>query len=306
MFESLINHDVVAVGLSGGGDSMALTHMLCLWAQNHHKHIHAIHVDHGLRNDSAAEANQVAQWISQFPCLQFTKLEWDHDNPDSSIMEKARAARYALMADYCQENNIQTLCIAHHADDQMETFFFRLAKGSGLDGLTGMDEVTTYNDTLDIYRPLLSLSHDDLISYCDEHDLQWIEDPSNENDKYARPRLRKALSHEGLSHDRFVKTLTRLSRAQDAIHWIVNNALKECYVDGVFDFQTLITYPIDIQIRSLQYIIQKVGNVTHHYPPKLERIESIMDTLRPNKSATLHGCVLTLSKDGNTLEIKQG
>jgi tRNA(Ile)-lysidine synthase len=217
-------------------------------------------------------------------------------------MEKARQARYELMADYCNRNHIQILCIAHHADDQIETFFFRLSKGSGLDGLTGMQEWTDYNDNLKIYRPLLTKTHNDLIDYCKKHGLNWIEDPSNLDESYARPRLRKALIEEGFDAHRFTKTLKRISRAQDALDTIANSLIKDY---SKLDFQMLKTYPLDIQIRVLQKCLSHIGDATHAYPPKLERVEEIVQTIQPSKSATLYGCLITCSKDGNTLEIKR-
>lgn len=298
------NQKKIAVALSGGGDSMALAHMMCVWATDNNVHVHLLSVNHNLRKEAAQECADIANWVSNFPNATHHILTWEHDaKPDTAVMEKARMARYALMRDYCVKNNIQTLCVGHHGDDQMETFFFRLAKGSGLSGLTGMKEWSAFED-IQIYRPLLGRSHADLIQYCKNNNLQWIEDPSNENDDYARPRLRKALANEGFETSRFVKTLGRLSRAQDAIDWLVAKAIKKCVMDNKIAFDLLKTYPLDIQIRVLQNIIHAIGHTTGYYPPKLERVEDIIATILPSQSATLHGCLITCSKDGNTLEIK--
>lgn len=298
------NQKNIAVAVSGGGDSMALSHMVCEWASTHDKHAHLLTVNHNLRDDARDEAEQVAKFVSQFPNSIHEILTWNYDvKPDTAVMEQARNARYALMADYCTNNNIHTLCVGHHGDDNLETFLFRLAKGSGLDGLTGMKQWSNYNDDLQIYRPLLGLSHDNLIEYCLNNRIDWVEDPSNKDEKYARPRLRNALADEGFETHRFAKTCMRLSRAQEALDWMVDKAINECVDNQSIHFEKLKTYPIDIQIRLLQKLIADIGDVTHSYPPKLERIEEIIVTLKPSKSATLHGCVLTCSKDGNTLEI---
>jgi len=301
------NQNHIAVGVSGGGDSMALAHMVCVWAVEHDKQIHLLTVNHNLRDYALAEAERVGEWVKNFPNATHHILTWNYDNnPEAAVMEQARNARYDLMHDYCVENDIQTLCIAHHADDNLETFLFRLAKGSGLDGLTGMREWVDFKD-IQIYRPLLNMTHDDLIEYCLKNRIDWIEDPSNRDEKYARPRLRNALADEGLDAKRFAKTVSRLSRAQDALNWMVETAINTVTLknEGEIDFEELMHFPIDIQIRTLQKTIADVGNVTHSYPPKLERIEGILATIKPSKSATLHGCVLSLSKDGNTLEIKR-
>ncbi len=294
----------IAVGLSGGGDSMALAHMICAWAVENNRHIHLLSLNHNLRDDAKIEASQIAAWVDDFPNSKHHILTWNFDEkPDTAVMERARNARYDLMTNYCNKHDIQTLCIAHHADDQLETFMFRLAKGSGLDGLTGMNEWSEIND-VQIYRPLLQHTHQDLIDYCKTHHLSWIEDPSNKDEKYARPRLRKALEAEGFDTRRFAKTCERLSRAQNALDWMVDDFITKYWGENS-NFQMLKSYPLDIQIRVLQKIIARVGDVKHSYPPKLERVEDIIATIKPSQSATLHGCVLSLSKDGNTLEIKR-
>ncbi len=298
------NQKNIAVALSGGGDSMALSHMICAWAEENNTQVHLLTVNHNLREEAMEECKNIANWVTDFPNAIHHILTWEHDlKPNTAVMEKARTARYSLMRDYCVEHNIQTLCVGHHGDDQIETFFFRLAKGSGLSGLTGMKDWSTLED-IQIYRPLLGHSHAELIQYCKDNQLQWIEDPSNENDDYARPRLRKALVNEGFEISRFVKTLARLSRAQDAIDWLVDEATKKCVMDKKITFNVLKTYPLDIQIRVLQNVIHITGQTTGNYPPKLERVEEIIATILPSQSATLHGCLITCSKDGNTLEIK--
>jgi len=321
MFQIPDNQKNITVGLSGGGDSMALAHMMCEWAQENDRTIHFLTVDHRLRDYSTDEALQVAEWVKGWKNCKHHILTWNYDEkPKTAIMEKARQARYALMAEYCTAHDIQTLVIAHHGDDQIETFFFRLSKGSGLDGLTGMRTWTHYNENLDIYRPLLHKSHQDLIDYCVKYNLKWVEDPSNEDDKYTRINLRKSLQKEGFKLNRFQNTLERLARAQEALDKIAESFLLSqrrsqsmSEVDSglrrsdeiVIDFKILQKHPRDIQIRVLQKCLRDFGETTHNYPPKLERVEEIIATLRPSQSATLHGCLITLSKDGNVLEVKR-
>jgi tRNA(Ile)-lysidine synthase len=324
VFDLLFQYKNIALGVSGGGDSMALAHMMAQWAVEHDRHIHLLTVNHNLRDDSQAEADQVAQYVKDFPNSSHHILTWNHDTkPETAVMEKARNARYTLMAEYCKSNNINVLSIAHHADDQLETFMFRLTKGSGLDGLCGMAEWTDYNDSLKIHRPLLDKTHADLIAYCQSQNLQWIEDPSNENENYARPRLRKTLVEEGFESKRFAKTLRRLSRAQQALDIITYEVIKDnCLPRESGDpglqnngspiksgmtlkWDNICKKPHDIQIRVLHKALVMVGETQGGYPPKLERVEDIVETIRPSKSATLFGCLITLSKDGKTLEIRR-
>lgn len=298
------NQNHIAVALSGGGDSIALAHMMCVWASGNQRHIHLLTVNHNLRPEAAEEAAHILNWVKDFPASSHHILTWDYDDkPETAIMEKAREARYALMADYCNTNAIKTLAIAHHADDQLETFLFRLAKGSGLDGLTGMEEWREFNG-VNLYRPLLTLSHNDLIEYCKNNNLQWVEDPSNKNMDYARPRLRQALEDEGLDAKRFAKTLARLNRGKQALNNIAESVLNDNLTKNGLNWMDVKKYPLDIQIRVVQMHLLTIGQTARNYPPKLERLEEIVSGLQEGKSATLYGCVLSLSKDGNTLEIK--
>jgi len=296
----------IAVALSGGGDSMALAHMIVLWGQKNKCSIHLLTVNHNLRPEAKDEAIMISQWVKNFPNSTHHILTWNHNqNPTSAIMEAARTVRYSLMYDFCTMHGIKTLCVAHHGDDQLETFLFRLAKGSGLDGLKSMSVWSDYQD-IKLYRPLLGFTHQELINYCQDNQLKWIEDPSNQNEKYARPRIRKALQAEGFDTKRFTKTLQRLSRGYDALVWLTQQAYDKSFLNNqTYDWQVIQSYPLDIQIRVLQKIISETGESESNHPPKLERIEEIIDTLMPQKSATLYGCIITLGKDAKTLEIKR-
>lgn len=296
----------IAVALSGGGDSMALAHMIALWGQKNMCSIHFLTVNHNLRPEALSEAILISDWVKDFTNSTHHILTWNHESqPTSAIMEAARTARYQLMSDYCITHGIKTLCVGHHGDDQLETFLFRLAKGSGLDGLKSMAAWSDYQE-IKIYRPLLSFTHQELITYCSDNNLNWIEDPSNQNEKYARPRLRKALLAEGFDTKRFTKTLERLSRGHEALVWLTQQAYDKSFLNNqTYDWQVIQSYPLDIQIRVLQKIISETGESESNHPPKLERIENIIDTLLPQKSATLYGCIITLEKDAKTLEIKR-
>ena len=140
----------IAIALSGGSDSMAL--LLLLKTQN--IPLHALTVDHHLRPESASEAAQVAAWCNALG-VPHTTLHWQHEKIESGLPEKARDARYALMFDWCREHHIQHLFTAHHLDDQIETMLFRLTRGSGLVGLSGMLPLTQ-RDGIFLHRPLLA------------------------------------------------------------------------------------------------------------------------------------------------------
>ena len=133
-----------AVAVSGGGDSLALMHLLADWARA--KKIApplVLCVDHGLRPESAKEAKTVARWAKKAG-LKSEILTVRGKKPKSDIEAWARQARYSLMADRLTRHRLKALYLAHHQDDQAETFLIRLARGSGLDGLSAMRKLFAF------------------------------------------------------------------------------------------------------------------------------------------------------------------
>jgi len=297
-FHDDITHPI-AVGVSGGADSLALVKLLSDWGR---VDIHALTVDHGLRAESADEAKAVGQQIADFPRVTHSILTWQGDKPEARIQEEARNARYALMAKYCAQHGIEHLFLAHHADDQAETVLFRLAKGSGLDGLSGMRMMQSYDENLTLVRPILSIEKSRLVATCLHHGLDYIDDPSNFCDTYARPRLRAArevLEGEGLSTKRLATTALRLQRARDALHGITDTIwtdvrLKPHNDQHVrLDWGALHRQPEEIGLRVVIKAIETL-KPDRAYLPRMEKIESLFHDLRHEDSfrkRTLGGLV---------------
>ncbi|MBI2707438.1 MAG: tRNA lysidine(34) synthetase TilS [Proteobacteria bacterium] len=194
----------IAVAVSGGSDSLALLFLAQKWAQQKGGHVVGLTVDHDLRSDSAAEAQRVHEWALKRG-VEHIILKWEGEKPTSRLQEKAREARYDLLISWCKAHNISTLLLGHHAQDQEETFWLRLASGSGLKGLAGMQE-RRMKDGITILRPLLRVKPEDLKEFLRTEKQEWIEDPSNESDRFFRGRFRSFLKEEGLSSDRLLKT----------------------------------------------------------------------------------------------------
>jgi len=276
--------DSLAVGCSGGPDSMALTYCLAQWAYNQQKKLHVLIVDHGLRPDSAEEAQKVLADVSKFPAVTAHILNWCGDKPDTKIQETARGARYMLMAQYCADHTISSLFLGHHQDDQAETILFRLAGGSGLDGLCGMAKTRMYDENLTLCRPFLSVPKSTLIDICARHNLECVQDPSNTAHKYARGRMRAVkdvLESEGLTSARLSKTSMRLRRAKDALNSIAEKLYAESIVihddkEISLSKKILQSAPDEIALRVL------VRAITHMRAekstmPRMEKIETLFE-----------------------------
>lgn len=306
----------VAVAVSGGPDSMALAHMLVRHVKD--KQVHILTVDHGLRVEAEQEARMVADWVEDMKLSNVSHhiLRWKGEKPETAIMEAARMARYQLIAGYCYKNEIPFLFLAHHRDDQAETFLIRLSKGSGLDGLAAMEEFRQYDDALTLARPLLDVTKQALTLYCNDHKIPYIEDPSNENADYLRPRLRQSmeiLGKEGLTAKRLAITAKRLARARQALETIsaeaFDDSLKEQTADRlVFDFNKLREKPEEIALRVLQKALQTMRPEAD-YNVRMEKLEEIFLQLwtQPEKfkPRTLGTCIFALKNKNTALWIEK-
>ena len=203
----------IAVAVSGGADSFALLHMAKLQNFN----VTAFTVDHQLRPESAAEAKAVAEWCASQNIEHHTLL-WQGEKPTTAIQAIARNARRHLLCRAAQERGIDYLLLGHQADDQAETMLMRMQRGTGLNGLKAMQPVTRDKATnVAILRPLLSIRRAELRQYCLDHNLPFIDDPSNENTDYERVRIRNALQALPDLAGGISKTAIRLNRANETL-----------------------------------------------------------------------------------------
>lgn len=236
---------------------MALALLLQEWAQANNCKIIALTVDHGLRAGSSDEAAVVQKTLAARG-IPHEILKWQGDKPATHIQEEARAARYRLLFDACRRHGISTLAVAHNLEDQIETFWMRLAHGSGLDGLGAMAPVRVENG-LTIIRPLLDMTRDSLRAYCKAQGVEWVEDPSNANEKFLRVKLRQfesLLAGEGLTPHRLSQVLQKLGDARDALHFVAASyfrSMATVHPEGYLSLKTAEwkKLPDDLQRRLL-------------------------------------------------------
>ena len=280
----------VAVAVSGGADSMALMHALHAAGVD----IVALHVNHGLRDAADADAVVVARGAERLG-IECHILAWTGDKPATGIEDAARAARYALMVNFCRENNIDTIMVAHHADDQIETFLMNLARGSGLYGLAAMRPVTM-RDGIQIVRPFLDVRRAELGRYCDDNKIEYVHDEMNDDERYARVRMRRrrgALRDElGISDERILLAIKNLGRTRDAMDEYINARLDGVIQNGrvLVNAFFLFDEPVDIRLKLLGCMLTRIGG--NDYQPRLTSLERALDNLSRDCKFTLGGCVL--------------
>jgi tRNA(Ile)-lysidine synthase len=179
---------LIAIGVSGGPDSLALAILADRWSRRRGGTAWGLIVDHGLRPESAAEAETVAGWLAARG-IPRAVLPWRDVKPETGIQEAARAARYRLLAEWCVAHGCLHLLLAHHRDDQIETYLIRRRAGSGPDGLAGMAAVREMPGVR-LVRPLLGLPKARLVAFLDAENQPFVRDPSNRNPLFERARLR--------------------------------------------------------------------------------------------------------------------
>jgi tRNA(Ile)-lysidine synthase len=266
---------------------------------------HALTVDHALRPESALEASRVSAW-ARSRAIPHETLVWIGHKPSQNIQARAREARYRLLGQWMRANRIGVLLTGHTLDDQAETFMLRLTRGSGLDGLSGMAELAPFprNDfhDLKIARPLLGFAHDRLTATLTQLGQSWIEDPSNENDRFARVQVRRALSafaEIGLTNTRIASAAAHLRRAREAIDegvaaLIANGLELSPWGYGLAKIERFAAAPREVALRALSRLIEAIGG--GDFPPRFDQIEQALDwLLTPHaklKGRTLGGCRL--------------
>ncbi len=185
-----------AIGVSGGRDSVALLHLLL---ERGHRGLTVCHLDHGLREESADEARFVADLAAQLG-LPFRSERADvaalARAKKKSLETAARDARYAFFARVARDLRSPRTFLAHHADDQVETFLFNLFRGSGTAGLRGMRPVSTRSVNgipLRLIRPMLGITRREIDSLISERGLAYRDDLSNTDPRHTRNRVRGQL-----------------------------------------------------------------------------------------------------------------
>jgi len=178
----------LAVAFSGGLDSTVLLHATI--KAHGKKNVHAFHVHHGIQKEADQWQAHCKAVSKKFGChfdTQNVKL-----NKLSNIESQARNLRYEALTQMCQAHKIQDLLLAHHLDDQAETVLIQLMRGAGLPGLSAMPQVKS-KELIHLWRPFLNMRRKDLEIYAKEHQLTWIEDPSNQDESYRRNAIRKTI-----------------------------------------------------------------------------------------------------------------
>jgi tRNA(Ile)-lysidine synthase len=288
----------LAVAVSGGSDSLALLLLAHELAQRRGSHVVALTVDHGLRSESKEEAIRVGSWAKERD-IQHVILDWVGDKPITRLQESARKARYGLLTQWCKQNQISTLLLGHHQQDQEETFWLRLSSGSGLDGLSGIKK-RTFRDGILFLRPLLDFPKERLKETLLAHNQEWIEDPSNQSSRFFRGRMRQFLSEEGLSSFRLSQIMKKFQGDGDFIQVSVTKAINDMVQLNEGGYLTVKKDSFNelhpaIAKRLLSFLLQWFLNPD--YPPRESKIIGILEKIKKESFFTAGGIYWVFSPE---------
>lgn len=297
------NH--IAVAVSGGADSLALTLILNKFAQINNYKLTAITVNHQIRDNSTLETIHLGKILAEKQ-IKHQVIALDKNIlPKSNIEEKLRELRYMAISNYCKQNNIDLVFLGHQQDDLAENFLIRLFRGSGIEGLSAIEEVKIlYNITL--IRPMLNISKKQIINYLEQEKTQHIEDESNADLKFRRNQIRMFINNLEDAEQvkaRISQTAQLISRIKDRqdhdfidkINFSINFNPEEQKFN--FSYQSFTALDSEIAIKLLKEILIIISSNTHQ--PRQQKLQNLyLVIIGPNfKNTNLSHCRILLKNN---------
>lgn len=290
--------DLPALGIavSGGGDSLALLHMAHAWGTARGVRIEAATVDHRLRPESAAEAARVGSMAAALG-IPHAVLVWRHWGVEGNLMDAARRARLRLLAAWARDRSLGAVALGHTQDDQAETLLMRLARGAGIDGLSGMAAARD-QEGIRWLRPMLGLRRPALREWLARRNIGCIDDPTNEDAAYDRVRARRAIRALELPVEALARSAAHLAEARAALA-----EAAVAVADGVAADRGTLRLPRralaaspEIRRRLITAALRWVTGAD--YPPRGEDVGRLIATLTAGGQGTLDGVIARVKGEG--------
>ena len=288
----------IGVGVSGGGDSLALLLLSAEWATKNNRIVKAVTIDHGLRTESASECEYVKKIASDL-AIEHTTLKWI-DKPLGNLQNSARNARHALLLNWTEINKLSLVLLGHTLDDNAETIMIKLIRGSGIDGLAGISKKRKINGLV-IFRPLLTSRREELRQYLWLKNIPWIDEPSNFDVRFDRIKVRKLLPKLldiGLTPHKLVTLASHMDRAKYALDSeVLRFARKHVHQKSWGDLEIILdefsVIPKEYQFRLLSSALRWISGKV--YRPRFRSLERVLNAIgseRIQLGMCLMGCII--------------
>ena len=296
------------IAVSGGPDSLALAAFAKAYSYEKKCKINYALVDHNIRKNSSSEAISVKTLLNKYKIklviLKNKKLI------NKNIQSQARKIRYNLLVNYCKKNKIKTILTAHNLEDQVETFFIRLSRGSGLQGLSSMRQINTINKGICLARPFLDLKKKELIKISKVVFGKFYKDPTNKNIKYLRTRVRNLktiLEKSGINYDQIIRSINNLASSRDTLDLYFNKIFNEIITNKKNQvFINLKHFNNLNQEMKMRVFSKSLKEFTKsYYSTRSKKILNLIEQLEKNNNTkfTLAGCFIF--KEKNHIIIKK-
>ena len=290
------------VAISGGPDSLALAALSKAASYQTKSKFHYVLVNHNLRKNSTAEAHKVKSLLNKHQIK--LKIFSYKEKIKKNIQSQARKARYEILQNYSNKKKINIIITAHHLEDQVETFFIRLSRGSGLKGLSAMKTFSKLNYSTKIFRPLLNTNKHKLIKISKKVFGKFIEDPSNKDEKYLRTKIRnlkKHLTKSGINYDQIIRSINNLSSSEKILseHYksILRDNLKKSKNKISVDLEKFRQFNDQIKTKIINVAIKNLKN--NYYDIRHKKVANLVRNIKSKNfnKATLGGCIFFIKKD---------
>ncbi len=295
------------VALSGGPDSLALVALCKAYSYKKKTKFEFVLVNHNIRKNSTKEALQVKKLLKKYQIN--LKIIDNKIKINRNIQSQARQIRYDLIKKYCNKKSIKIILTAHNLEDQVETFFIRLSRGSGLTGLSSMRTLTKIGNNINLYRPLLDTKKKYLIKLSKIMFNKFFKDPSNKDQKFLRIKIRnleKPLKKSGIHYEQIIKSINNLASSKATLDQYFEKIFKETtiisYKKVSIDLKKFKSLNKEIKMNIINLSIKYLKN--NYYNPRSKKVINLISNIESNKfeNSTLGGCLFTRNKD--TLVLK--
>ncbi len=297
-----INRQPIVVAISGGPDSLALAALTKAFSYEKKLKFYYVLIDHQIRKKSTEEANQVKILLKKHN-ISLVIIT----NPSiikKNIQSEARKIRYQLLLSFCNKKNAKTILTAHNLEDQVETFFIRLARGSGLTGLSSMKTLSKLDKNIRLLRPLLDTKKNNLIKISKKVFGKYFKDPSNNNTKYLRTKIRnlkKPLSQSGINYDQIIKSINNLASSRATLEEYYKKTFEEIVKKSKskieLNFPKFMNLNNDIKLRLINDSVKILKN--NYYTLRSKKVNNLIKSMKAKKfkKYTLGGCIFYIKKD---------
>ncbi len=291
--ENLINENIL-IACSGGADSMALLHIIINLQILPKEKIICLHFNHNWSKDSDKAENIVEKFCENNQ-INFQSEKADQIGQTSEAL--ARSKRYKFFFAAARFNKFSKIFTAHHQDDQVETFFMRLLRGSGGLGIQGINE-RKYFQELELIRPLLNINKKELIDYCKAHQINYYQDASNLDKKIKRNLIRLELipliEKVQPNYKNQISNFVNIMQAQqefvrDSLHLLITNNTANLQNCNYFNSQS-----ICLQRELLKYLLLNL-----QIPISFELIEKLRNIINiKSKTKVSLNKIFSFQSDG--------